>query len=159
MPAMAHEIERKFLVQSELWREGAEGRRMRQGYLSLDPERTVRVRISGDQAWLNVKGRTVGIRRLEFEYPIPVDDALALLALCIGAVVDKTRYRVEHGAHTWEVDEFHGDNAGLIVAEIELAQEDEPFLRPPWLGREVSGEAHYYNAALAQRPFKTWAAG
>ncbi|NHA15316.1 CYTH domain-containing protein [Thioalkalivibrio sp. XN279] len=153
---MPHEIERKFLVRDDSWRDGAEGRRMRQGYLSLDPERTVRVRISGDRAWLNVKGRTDGVRRLEFEYPIPVDDATALLALCGGAVVDKTRYLVRHGAHTWEVDEFHGDNEGLLVAEIELAHEDEPFVRPPWTGSEVSGEPRYYNASLAQHPFKAW---
>jgi CYTH domain-containing protein len=159
MPVMPHEIERKFLVQGESWREGAAGQRMRQGYLSLDPERTVRVRISGDQAWLNIKGRTEGVRRLEFEYSIPVDDALALLALCGGAVVDKTRYRVRCGAHTWEVDEFHGDNAGLLVAEIELAHEDEPFEQPPWAGPEVSGEVRYYNASLAQRPFNTWPVG
>lgn len=156
MSLMAHEIERKFLVQDESWREGAAGRRMRQGYLSLDPDRTVRVRISGDRAWLNVKGRTEGVRRLEFEYPVPVDDAMALLALCGEAVVDKTRYLVHHGAHTWEVDEFHGDNAGLLVAEIELAHEDETFARPPWLGPEVSGDARYYNASLAQRPFRSW---
>jgi adenylate cyclase len=153
---MPHEIERKFLVRDESWREGAAGRRMRQGYLSLDPERTVRVRISGERAWLNVKGRTEGVRRLEFEYPIPVDDATALLALCGSAVVDKTRYLVRHDVHTWEVDEFHGDNAGLLVAEIELTQEDEPFVRPAWLGAEVSEDARYYNASLAQRPFRSW---
>jgi adenylate cyclase len=156
MPVMPHEIERKFLVRDDSWREGAAGRRMRQGYLSLEPARTVRVRISDEQAWLNIKGRTEGVRRLEFEYPIPVDDARALLALCGDAVVDKTRYRVRHGAHTWEVDEFHGANAGLLVAEIELAHEDERFAQPPWLGREVSGEARYYNSSLAQRPFNSW---
>ena len=153
---MAHEIERKFLVRDDGWRDGAAGRRIRQGYLSLDPERTVRVRLGPDRAWLSVKGRTHRLRRLEFEYPIPLDDAAALLALCEGAVVDKTRHEVRHGEHTWEVDEFHGANAGLVVAEIELAHEDEPFLRPPWLGNEVSGDARYYNARLAQHPFTGW---
>ena len=156
MTRMAQEIERKFLVRDARWRDGAEGRRMRQGYLSLDPERTVRVRVSGDRAWLNVKGRTEGVRRLEFEYPIPADDAMALLALCGSAVVDKTRYLVRHEGHTWEVDEFHGDNEGLLMAEIELSHEDEPFVRPPWVGAEVSGDARYYNSSLAQRPFRTW---
>lgn len=156
---MPHEIERKFLVRDDSWREGVDGRRIRQGYLSLDPDRTVRVRISDERAWLNIKGRTEGVRRLEFEYRIPVDDARALLPLCGDAVVDKTRYRVRHGAHTWEVDEFHGDNEGLRVAEIELAHEDEPFEQPPWVGREVSGETRYYNASLAQCPFNTWPRG
>ncbi|WP_346765512.1 CYTH domain-containing protein [Thioalkalivibrio sp. XN8] len=156
MRAMGVEIERKFLVTGDGWQAGAAGRRLRQGYLSFDPERTVRVRVTGDRAWLNIKGRTEGIRRLEFEYGIPVDDAVQLLALCQGAVIDKTRYEVRWDGRTWEVDEFHGENAGLVVAELELRDEHEDFTRPPWLGLEVSGDPRYYNAALARNPYRAW---
>jgi adenylate cyclase len=116
------------------------------------------VRIAEERAWLNIKGRTEGIRRLEFEYEIPVADALQLLALCQGAVIDKTRYEVCCDGRTWEVDEFHGANEGLVVAELELADELESFVRPAWLGEEVSGDPRYYNARLAQRPYREWAA-
>jgi adenylate cyclase len=156
---MGTEIERKFLVDGDGWKAGAQGRRLRQGYLSFDPDRTVRVRIASDRAWLNVKGRTKGIRRLEFEYEIPVADAVQLLDLSLAAVIDKTRYEVRHGERTWEVDEFHGENEGLVVAELELRDEQDEFERPSWLGAEVSGDPRYYNACLARHPFREWEAG
>lgn len=155
---MGKEIERKFLVSGEAWKDGARSRRLRQGYLSLDKHRTIRVRVAGEEAWLNLKGSTSGISRTEFEYPIPLADALAMLReLCLGPVIDKTRHEIRHGEHTWEVDEFHGENAGLVVAEIELSSEDEAFERPPWLGAEVSGDPRYFNASLVRHPFRDWA--
>lgn len=159
MRPMGTEIERKFLVAGDGWKAGAAGRRLRQGYLSFDPDRTVRVRIAGERAWLNIKGRTEGIRRLEFEYEIPVADAVQLLDLSQAAVIDKTRYLVEHGDRTWEVDEFHGENEGLVVAELEVRDERDEFERPSWLGAEVSGDPRYYNARLARHPFREWEAG
>lgn len=155
---MAHEIERKFLVSSDAWRSGgAEGKRYRQGYLLNSEGRTVRVRLSGKDAWLTVKGARVGLTRPEFEYPIPVSDAEAMLAtLCDGSLVEKTRYRVPVGEHVWEVDVFHGDNAGLVLAEIELGHESETFERPEWLGQEVSDDPHYYSGYLARVPFSSW---
>jgi CYTH domain-containing protein len=150
---MAAEIERKFLVANDSWRDGSPGVRMAQGYLSLDPDRTVRVRLAGGNAWLTVKGRTAGITRSEFEYEIPATDARELLEMCLPSVIDKTRYRLEFGGHVWEVDEFHGENEGLVMAEVELADERvEPEL-PSWAGLEVSADARYYNASLARRPF------
>lgn len=155
---MATEIERKFLVSSADWKRGTRGRRLQQGYLSLDKARTIRVRVAGEQAWINIKGLTTGITRSEFEYAVPLADARRMLEeLCIRPVIDKTRHLVRHGGHTWEVDEFHGANAGLVIAEIELASEDEDFERPPWLGAEVSGDPRYFNASLVTRPFREWA--
>ncbi len=155
---MAQEIERKFLVVGEAWRQQArDHQRYRQGYLASDPACSIRVRISGDRAWLNLKSATLGVARLEFDYPIPVTDAEQILErLCSGPVIDKTRWFVDYGGKTWEVDEFHGDNAGLVVAEIELASEDEAFERPPWLGAEVSHDPRYYNVRLAVHPYKDW---
>lgn len=154
---MATEIERKFLVSGDDWRHGARCRRIRQGYLSDAPERSVRVRIVGNEAWLTIKGQTTGYSRVEFEYPLPATDALRLLeTLCLQPIIDKTRHELRHGAHLWEVDEFHGANAGLVIAEIELSAEDEHFDRPPWLGAEVSDDPRYFNASLARRPFKDW---
>ena len=160
---MAIEIERKFLVRHDGWRADAgPGVRLRQGYLSrvtgADAARSsVRVRTDGVRAFLNIKGATLGIRRQEFEYAIPPADAEAMLAtLCLGAVVDKTRFEVPLGGHVWEIDVFAGDNAGLVVAEIELQDEAEDFLRPDWLGDEVSDDARYYNVCLAERPFRNW---
>ena len=155
---VAYEIERKFLVASDAWRNnGAEGKRYRQGYLINSEGCTVRVRLSGKDAWLTVKGARVGLTRPEFEYRIPVSDAEAmLLMLCDGALVEKTRYRVPHGAHVWEVDAFHGDNAGLILAEIELGNETEPFERPGWLGEEVTSDPRYYSGHLAKESFSGW---
>lgn len=154
---MAREVERKFLVVGTDWKSGAVGVPFRQGYLSTVKERTVRVRTEGDRAVLTIKGLTVGISRSEFEYPIPVADANRLLdELCERPLIEKTRYTVASGRHTWEIDEFHGDNAGLVVAEIELAGEDDVFTRPPWVGREVSDDPRYFNASLIRHPYATW---
>ena len=153
---MGTEIERKFLVKTGEWRSGAAGRRMQQGYLSTEPERTVRVRLDGERGWLTIKGRNVGASRPEFEYAIPPEDARQLLTLCQPPLIDKTRYRIPHQGHTWEVDEFHGDNAGLIVAEVELTAEDEEVVLPGWVGADVTGDAAYYNSSLIQRPYRTW---
>jgi len=148
---MGREIERKFLVTGEGWREAAVAAvPMRQAYLASDPACSVRVRIEGEAARLNIKSAELGVERLEFEYPIPVADAEQMLArLCTTAPVEKVRYRVPWGGHVWEVDVFEGANAGLVVAEIELAEPDEPFERPPWIGREVSDDPRYYNVMLA----------
>ena len=161
---MAIEIERKFLVTGDGWREAAHAVvPMAQGYLndqsSMDEGRqraSVRVRLEGDAAFLNIKSRELGATRQEFELPLPVDDAHALLALCVGGRIEKRRHLVHHGGHLWEVDEFLGDNAGLVVAEIELAALDEPFERPSWVGQEVTEVPRFYNLALAARPFSRW---
>ncbi len=155
---MAQEIERKFLVVNDDWRRQVRGKaRYRQGYLASDPACSIRVRISDEAAWLNLKSATLEVSRKEFDYPIPVADAEEILdQLCSGPVIDKTRWFVDYGGKTWEVDEFHGDNAGLVVAEIELQHEDEPFERPPWLGNEVSHDPRYYNVCLATHPYKDW---
>lgn len=149
---MAKEIERKFLVGDESYKALAtENIEIRQGYLSTDPEATVRVRIAGDKAFLTVKGRNRGAVRNEWEYPVPASDAIAMLTCCGGRTVEKTRWIVpaENGLK-WEVDEFHGRHEGLVVAEIELPAEDTPFVRPAFVGREVTGEPQYYNSALSQ---------
>lgn len=158
---MAIEIERKFLLASGVWRTSARvSTRMLQAYLAGSGEApgrcSVRVRIAGDAANLNIKSRELGAMRSEFEYPIPLADAESLMALAQGAVVDKTRHCLRHGGHRWEIDEFHGDNAGLLVAEIELDAVDAPFDRPDWLGREVTDLPRYYNLALSMRPFSRW---
>jgi adenylate cyclase len=153
---MADEIERKFLVNSDSWRDGPPGVRMCQGYLSRDKKRTVRVRLAGDKAFLTIKGETSGVTRKEFEYPIPPEDAQALLDLCLPLPIDKIRHERQHGEHVWEVDEFLGANAGLIVAEIELSDANETFEHPDWLGCEVSDDPRYYNANLAERPWSEW---
>jgi adenylate cyclase len=154
---MGTEIERKFLVDRTQWAPGPSARRLRQGYLSIDSERTVRVRLAGDAAWLTIKGRTHGISRLEFEFPVPAEDARQMLEhLCIRPIIDKTRHVAHYAGHDWEIDEFHGANAGLVLAEIELAAPDEIFARPPWLGAEVSDDPRYFNACLVNRPFSLW---
>jgi adenylate cyclase len=154
---MGLEIERKFLVTGTAWRVLAAGVLTRQGYLSSAAERTVRVRIAGDRGFLTVKGKSRGLLRPEFEYAIPVEDAAAMLdGLCEKPFIEKTRYRVPFGAHTWEVDEFHGANAGLVVAEVELASADDEPALPPWIGREVSLDPRYFNTNLVKRPFTTW---
>ena len=154
---MGKEIERKFLVWAEVGREGAVGTRYRQGFLSTDPDRTVRVRASEDRGWLTVKGRTRGATRLEFEYEISLDDANELLdALAIRPLIEKTRYLVPVSGLTWEVDVFEGDNEGLVIAEVELQSEDEDFVKPAWCGEEVTGDPRYYNVNLVAHPFKTW---
>ncbi len=151
------EIERKFLVRGQGWKQPQRAQRYRQAYLSTDKQRVVRVRVIEDDAWLTIKGPSRGIARLEFEYPIPVKDAEVMLdSLCQQPVIDKTRYRIEHGNHVWEVDEFHGDNQGLVVAEIELRAEDEAFEQPEWLGEEVSDDPRYFNSNLIAHPFREW---
>ena len=152
---MGIEIERKFLVVGDAWR-AAPAVPYAQGYLNRDKQRTVRVRVVRDEAWLTIKGASVGATRAEFEYPIPVADAEQLLALCDGPVIRKTRRVVEHAGARWEVDEFEGDNAGLVVAEIELPSEDAPFERPAWLGAEVTHDPRYFNSSLATAPYSTW---
>lgn len=151
------EIERKFRVTGDAWRNDS-GVLYRQGYLNRDKVRTVRIRIAGSAAFLTIKGKSTGATRAEFEYPVPMDDAQALLALCDGPLIEKTRYIVLHAGHRWEVDEFAGDNAGLVVAELELSAEDEAFERPAWLGEEVTHDARYFNSNLATQPFCTWGA-
>ncbi|QVL44033.1 MAG: CYTH domain-containing protein [Alcanivorax sp.] len=154
---MAVEIERKFRTSGVDFLANQEGERLIQGYLSHDPRATVRLRVQGDNAWLTIKGKTHGASRSEFEYPIPTADAHAMLdEMCPEGVIDKTRYRIKVGEHVWEVDEFHGDNQGLVVAEVELDSEDQPFERPPWLGEEVTGDPRYYNSALSRTPYGQW---
>lgn len=155
---MAQEIERKFLVSGEFKREAFQRERVCQGYLSSVPERVVRVRVKGEKGYLTVKGKSDerGMSRYEWEQEIAVEDAWELLELCEPGRIDKTRYWVKCGEHVWEVDEFHGDNEGLVVAEVELGSEEEGFERPAWLGQEVTGEERYYNAALAVCPYRSW---
>ena len=154
---MGLEIERKFLVVDDSWRSEVDrSEPLRQGYLSTEASRVVRVRIAGEQGFLTVKGKRVGDRRAEFEYPIPVDDARDLLATLCDGVLEKTRHHVRVDGVLFEVDEFAGDNRGLIVAEVELPAVDAPFPRPPWLGREVSTLARYYNVNLIAHPYRQW---
>lgn len=154
---MGIEIERKFLLAGDAWRGLGQPVLLRQGYLSSARERVVRVRIEGGQAMLTIKGANVGASRGEWEYPIPLADAVELLdGLCEQPLIEKYRHRIEHAGMVWEVDEFLGANAGLVVAEIELASEDQPFEKPEWIGAEVSGDARYYNANLIRHPFSQW---
>ncbi len=153
---MPTEIERKFLVVNHSWNDGSPGVRISQGYLTRDEERTVRIRIGGEKAWVTIKGRSEGISRQEFEYEIPVDEAGELLEMCLPSVIDKTRYEVEHAGQVWEVDVFHGDNEGLVVAELELEHEAVSFDAPPWLGAEVSADPRYFNSCLAVMPYANW---
>lgn len=155
---MALEIERKFLVNGEFRDEAAEATRIVQGYLCSAPGRTVRIRTRGSRAYLTIKGSTAseGFSRYEWEKEIPVDEAEELLRLCEGALVEKTRFIVKQGDHLFEVDEFCGENAGLIIAEIELKSEDEQFERPAWLGEEVTGDPRYYNSFLSRNPYSGW---
>lgn len=154
---MATEIERKFLVTGQDWRR-PDAQRLVQGYLNRDKARTVRVRIAGEAAFLTIKGLTSGATRPEFEYPVPLADAQAMLAMCDGPLIDKWRHRVVFGGLLWEVDEFVGENAGLVVAEVELESEDQSFERPPWVGEEVTHDSRYFNACLASHPFARWGA-
>ena len=154
---MAKEIERKFLVSTNNWKDDVSNTHVfRQGYLSYDSERTVRVRATEVSGFLTINGITTGLTRDEFEYEIPLADALALLQLCERPAIEKKRYLVPHGAHIWEIDVFEGVNAGLVVAEIELQSEEEAFEKPTWLGEEVSGQRKYSNSALSLLPFKDW---
>jgi len=166
MEAVAIEIERKFRVVGEGWRPHVvKSVRMAQGYINdmaalreARQNASVRVRIAGDQAFLNLKSRELGRSRQEFDYPVPVADAEALLRLCVGGLIDKVRHYIPQDGLTWEVDEFSGDNAGLVVAELELPAVDTAFARPGWLGREVTEEQRFYNLALAERPYSRWSA-
>ena len=154
---MGKEIERKFLVRGDSWRAGAHGKRYRQGYLSTVKERTVRVRVAGDQGYITIKGITVGAARAEYEYEIPLADANQMLdTLCERPIVEKTRYRLPQDNIVWEIDEFEGDNRGLIVAEVELKDEHQNYPKPDWLGEEVTGDPRYFNANLVAKPFTTW---
>ncbi len=154
---MGTEIERKFLLAGDGWRKLAKGVYYCQGYLSTDRARTVRVRIVGDQGFLTVKGIGHGIERPEFEYPIPRQDARTMLdRLCIHPLIEKNRYTIRYRGSVWEVDEFLGENQGLILAEIELASKDQPFARPEWIGREVSGDPRYFNSSLVRNPYRSW---
>ena len=153
------EIERKFLVTSEDFKKEAFAQnRISQGYLSSVPNRTVRVRLKGDKGFLTIKGASneSGMSRFEWEKEIPIDEAQKLLNLCEKGVIDKTRFEVKIGCHTFEVDEFYGDNQGLIIAEIELSSEKEKFEKPNWLGKEVTNDNRYYNSNLSKKSFLTW---
>jgi CYTH domain-containing protein len=153
---MAKEIERKYLLKNDSWRGLAEGIHYRQGYLSSVKERTVRVRTIQDQGFLTIKGITKGVTRVEYEYPVPFDDAVELLDLCERPIIDKKRYKVAVDGLTWEIDEFFGENQGLVVAEVELTSEDQSFEKPSWVGEEVSSDPRYYNANLIKHPFCKW---
>ena len=154
---MGTEIERKFLVVGEAWRTLAQATHYRQGYLSRVKEHTVRVRTAGDKGALTVKGVSVRATRNEYEYEIPPADADEMIdRLCEKPIVEKNRYRIPVGDVTWEVDEFLGINEGLVVAEVELHSEDQPFDKPNWIGEEVTGDPKYFNANLVARPFSTW---
>lgn len=156
---MAQEIERKFLVKSNAFKtEAVREMRITQGYLSSVPERTVRVRVKGEKGFITIKGigSESGASRFEWEKEIPVDEVNDLLKICEPGIIDKTRYNVKSGEHTFEVDEFYGDNEGLVVAEVELSSENEAFDKPEWLGEEVTGQVKYYNSMLMKKPFKKW---
>lgn len=154
---MSVEIERKFLVRDDRWKVLGQGVLLRQGYLSSHPDRIVRVRIEGDAALLTIKGRSVGATRGEWEYPIPLAAAEAFLdSLCERPIIEKYRSRIRFEAMVWEVDEFLGENAGLVVAEIELEREDQPFIKPDWIGEEVTQDARYFNANLLRHPYRDW---
>lgn len=154
---MAKEIERKFLVKDQGYRSGTRPLYIHQGFISTDKEKVVRVRIYGTRGFIALKGSNAGIIRTEYEYEIPVEDAHEILRdLCLKPTIEKFRYEVEYAGHTWEVDEFMKENSGLVIAEIELGSEDEPFEKPPWLGEEVSGDPRYYNVNLVEKPFRNW---
>jgi adenylate cyclase len=156
---MALEIERKYLVNSDRYKSIASKQfRITQGYLSSNPECTVRIRIKGENAYITIKGiaNSSGLTRFEWEKEIPIAEAEELLALCEPGAIDKTRFEVRWGQHTIEIDEFYGDNQGLTVAEVELASEDDLFEKPDWLVKEVTGDPRYYNSELSKRPYRTW---
>ena len=158
---MALEIERKFLLKNEQWRHAVTSTsRYRQGYMAINDSCAVRVRIEGESAKLNIKNATLDIVRTEFEYPIPLDDAEHMLEqLCGHRIVEKHRHFVDVDGQLWEIDEFDGDNRGLIVAEIELDSADQQFLKPEWLGREVSGDPRFFNSYLSEHPYRSWQSG
>jgi CYTH domain-containing protein len=154
---MAKEIERKFLVKNDAWRGLAPGTVYRQGYLSSNLHRSVRVRMVENRAFLTIKGRSRGAARLEFEYEIPPEDADEILTrLCQRPIIEKTRYKIEHKGLLWEVDEFSGENEGLIVAEVELSHESQEFEKPAWVEEEVTHDPRYLNANLIKNPYTKW---
>ena len=157
---MAQEIERKFLVSGDFKKEAYGFVRITQGYLNSVPQRVVRVRVKGEKGYITIKGAAdeSGVSRFEWEQEISLQDARSLLQLAEPGIIDKTRYLIKNtdSQHIWEVDEFHGDNEGLVIAEIELSAENEPFDRPNWLGKEVTGDKRYYNSYLSKNPFNTW---
>jgi adenylate cyclase len=154
---MGIEIERKFLVKGEDWKKQGDGQRYQQGYLSSHPDRTVRVRTVGNSGYLTIKGRTTGASRAEYEYPIPYPDAQEMLEqLCEKPIIEKLRYRIDYKGLLWEIDEFQGENRGLVVAEVELTDAQQMVVLPDWIDREVTAEARYYNANLVNHPFSQW---
>lgn len=155
---MAVEIERKFLLKDDSWRKEASAPvHYRQGYLTASDKSSVRIRIQGDKGFLNIKSATLGIARQEYEYSIPLEDAEKLLDdLCNKPLIEKKRYFIKRGFHTWEIDEFTGDNKGLVVAEVELQSENEEIEKPEWLAEEVSDDPRYYNVCLVSHPYKDW---
>lgn len=154
---MAKEIEKKFLVKGKAWKALAKGISYRQGYLNSIKERTVRVRTIADKGYLTVKGITTGATRSEYEYEIPAVDADAMLTdLCEKPLIEKNRYKIKAGDHVWEIDEFFGENQGLVVAEVELTSEDQAFQKPEWIGGEVTGDPRYFNSNLIKHPFTRW---
>lgn len=154
---MAKEIERKFLVVGDTWRKLAKGTHYRQGYLNSIKERTVRIRTIDDKAYLTVKGPTVGVTRMEFEYEIPYDDCVEMLNhLAEKPIIEKARYKIKADDLVWEIDEFFGVNEGLVIAEVELKSEDQKFVKPEWIGEEVSGDPRYFNSNLVNNPYITW---
>lgn len=154
---MPQEIERKFLVKNNSWKdEVSKSISIKQGYLNSNAERTVRVRITNNKAYLTIKSKSEGISRQEFEYEIPSSEAKELILLCEKPLIEKTRHEVKQGIHTWEIDVFEGENNGLILAEIELYDVDEKFKIPSWIGLEVSDDIRYYNSQLIKSPFTAW---
>ena len=154
---MGKEIERKYLINDDSWRQGASGTTYRQGYLSTVKQRTVRVRTIDDKGFLTIKGITIGATRREYEYEIPTADANEMLdELCEKPIIEKTRFKISHAGLTWEIDEFSGVNQGLIVAEVELESEDQNIDFPPWVGVEVSGDPRYFNSNLIAKPYANW---
>lgn len=150
------EIERKFLINTELWKPTGMGTKIKQGYLSVDPERVVRVRIAGEKAFLTIKGKPVGIVRTELEYEIPKNEAEVLLKICLNFPLEKTRFNECIGNVVWEIDVFEGENKGLVVAEVELTDENQNVDLPEWIGDEVSSDFRYYNSWLSGNPFTKW---
>lgn len=154
---MGLEIERKFLVNTAKWQPKGPGTEIRQGYLSLTPERVVRIRQTSAGCWLTIKGKSRGAVRSEFEYPIPRNDAeMMLSSVCIQPVIEKTRYKIEFSGKIWEVDVFKGENSGLVLAEIELESENDNFKLPDWVGLEVTGDSRFYNVNLVRKPYSEW---
>ena len=156
---MAIEIERKFWIKNKNWKVAAnplEGIVIKQGYLNTDKERTVRVRIYGTKAFLTIKGKSVGMTRAEFEYEVPIEDAIELLQLCNQPIIEKVRYKIHLDNVIWEVDEFEGINEGLILAEVELESEKQKVNIPKWTGKEVTGDIRFYNSSLVNNPFTKW---